>query len=104
VRNAGNRRERLAAKAEARHPVDRIVGKLGRRVALECEVHFPRVHAAAVVGDLDQFEPAGRKPDRDLAGAGIERIFKQLFQRAGRALHHLARGDAIHELGGQPSY
>ena len=54
--------------------------------------------------DFDQLEPAGRQPDRDLSRAGVERIFNQLFQGAGRPLDHLARGDAIDELGGQPSY
>ena len=59
---------------------------------------------AAVVGDFDQLEPAGVEPDRDLRRAGIERIFHKFLERARRPLDDLARGDAIDELGRQPSY
>ena len=49
-RHAGDRRQRLAAEAEAGDPVDRVVGQLRGRVALEREAHFVGRHAAAVVG------------------------------------------------------
>ena len=47
--------------------------------------------------------PADSRIATDLR-AGVERVFDQFFQGAGRPLDHLARGDAIDELGGQPSY
>ena len=85
-------------------PVDRVAGQLGGRVALEREAHLVRAHAAAVVGDLDQLEPAGVKPHRNLPRAGVECVFDQLLERARRALDDLARGDAIDEFRRQPSY
>ena len=41
-RDAGDRRQRLAAKAEARDLVDRVVGQLRGGVPLEREAHFVR--------------------------------------------------------------
>ena len=73
-------------------------------MALEREAHLVRRHPAAVVGDLDQLEPAGVKPDGDLVRAGVERILDQFLERARRPLDHLAGGDAIDELRRQPSY
>ena len=57
-----------------------------------------------VVTDFDQLQAAGGDSDRNAPGARIQRVFDQFLERAGRALDHLARGDAIDELGGQPSY
>ena len=63
-----------------------------------------RRHPAAVVDHLDQVEPARREPDRDLPRTRVEAVFDQLLQRARRAFDHLARGDAIDEVGREPSY
>ena len=71
-RHAGDRRQRLAAKAEAGDPVDRVARQLGGRMPLERKAHFLRPHSRAVVGNLDQLEPAGRQPDRDLRRTGVE--------------------------------
>ena len=103
-RHAGDRGQRLAAEAEAGDPVDRVVRQLRRRMPLQREAHLVRAHPGTVVGDLDQLEPAGVKPHRDLFAPGIERVFHKFFERACRTLDHLARGDAIDELGRQPSY
>ena len=70
----------------------------------ERQHHVGRAHAAAVVTHFDQFEAARRQPNRHRSGAGVERIFYQFFQGTSRALDHLAGGDAIDELGRQPSY
>ena len=40
--DAGDRRQRLAAKAEAGHRLDRVVGQLGGRVPLERQAHLGR--------------------------------------------------------------
>ena len=71
---------------------------------LERQAHLVRRHSAAVVGDLDQLESAGRKAHPDLSRAGVESVFNQFLKRARRAFDHLARGDAIDEFGRQPSY
>ena len=39
---------------------------------LERKAHLLRFHAATVIGHLDQLEPAGLEPDRDLPSAGVE--------------------------------
>ena len=80
------------------------LGELGRRVPLEREAHLVRRHAAAVVGDLDQLQPARGKTHRHMSRAGIQSVFDQFLKRAGRPFDHLARGNAIDKLRGQPSY
>ena len=103
-RDAGDRRQGLAAEAEAGDILDMIVGQLRGSVAFERQMHFGGRHPAAVVADLDKVEPPRREPDRDVARAGIEAVLDQLLQRARRALDHLARSDAIDEFGREPSY
>ena len=53
------------------------------------------VHAAAVVGHLDAVDAAVVERDGDARGAGVERVLHQLLHRRGRALDHLAGGDAV---------
>ena len=52
-------------------------------------------HAAAVVGDLDQFLAARLHLNANSPGAGVERVFKKLFDDRGGTLHHLAGGDLV---------
>ena len=63
------------------------LGQLRGRVALERQAHFVGRHAAAVVGDLDQLEPAraeaGRRPD--LAPASSAFSTSSLSALAGRS-------------------
>ena len=104
ARHAGDRRQRLAAEAEARDPVDRAVGQLRGRVALERQGHVGGRHAAAVVDHLDEVDAAAGQPDRDRPRARVQSIFDQFLQGAGRPLDHLAGGDAINQFGGQQRY
>ena len=103
-RHRRDRGQGLAAKAEADDAFDMFVGKLGGGMAFERKAHLVGGHAAAVVGDLDQLESPRRKPDRDRPRAGVERIFDQFFQRASGAFDDLARGDAVDQFAGEPSY
>ena len=103
-RHAGNRRQRLAAKAEAQHVLDRVAGQLRRRVPLEREVEVIAAHARAVVGNLDQPEAARREPHRDLVRARIQRVLDELLERTCRPLDHLAGSDSVNQFGGKPSY
>ena len=50
------------------------------------------VNAAAVVAHPDQLGAALLHVDGDLAGAGVERVFQQLLEHRGGALHPLAGG------------
>ena len=52
------------------------------------------VDAAAVVDDADEGDAALVGLDRDARGAGVEGVLDQLLDDGGRALDHLARGDA----------
>ena len=54
-----------------------------------------RAHALAVVGHANKSPPAAVGEDIDAARPGIERVFDQFLDHAGRSLDHLARGDAI---------
>ena len=60
-RDAGDRGQGLAAKAERGDLLDRVVGQLRGGVALERERDLVRRHPAAVVGHLDPAEPAVRR-------------------------------------------
>ncbi len=71
---------------------------------LQRQRHLVRRHAATVIGHVDQVEPARRQPHGHRGRAGVQRVLHQFLERAGRPLHHLARGDAIDQVGRQPSY
>ena len=49
-------------------------------------------------------DPALRQRDRDPRRAGVDRVFDQLLQRAGRSFHHFTGGDAVDEMLGQAAY
>ena len=55
------------------------------------------LNAAAVIRDLDLLNTAAHDRERDLISSRIDRVFQQLFCRAGRALYYLPRRD---QLGG----
>ncbi len=63
-----------------------------------------RLHPASVVADPDEAEAAARRRDFDTPRAGIDRVLDQLLHHARRALHHLARGDAVHQVWRQLAY
>ena len=84
--------------------LDLVAGQLGGGVALERERHVGRAHAAAVVGHLDPRRAAAAERDRDPRRAGVDRIFDQLLQRAGRSFHHFTGGDAVDQMLGQAAY
>ncbi len=103
-RDAGDRRQRFAAKTQRRDGFDRIVGQFGGGVTLERERHIGRIHAAAVVDDLDQFGAAGGKPDGDPGRARIDSVFNQFLQRAGRAFDHLTGCNSVDKMLGETAY
>src|SRR5690606_29109906 len=89
-----DRRQRLAAEAE-RADVVYVVAELRGAVALDAHGEIVRIHALAVVGNADEGEPAARGGDVEPRRAGVERVPDQLLDHAGRALDHLAGGDAV---------
>ncbi len=103
-RDAGDRGQRLAAKAERRDAFDRIVRKLGSRVALERQRHFRGTHRASVVSDLDQVATAAGKTYGDPGGARVDRVFHQFLQCAGGSFDDFSRGNPIDEMFGQAAY
>ena len=60
-----------------------------------------RHHAVAVVGDADELAAAGFDLDADAGGAGVERVFEQLFDDGGGAVDDFAGGDLVGDLVGQ---
>ena len=86
--NARNRREGLAAKAEARYPVEKVVGQLGRRVTLQREPHVIRRHPAAVIRNFDEFQDVN-----DTLGHGVgDELLRAVLSRDDGA------GDGDHDL------
>ena len=99
VGDGADRGQRLAAEAERGDVEQVVVGELGGGVPLHGERQIGGAHAAAVVGDADEREAAGRRHHLDVAGAGVERVLDQLLDHARRPLDHLAGGDAVDGLG-----
>ncbi len=101
-RHRGDRRQRLAAKAERRDRLEVVSGRdLRRRVARHRERQVLARDAAAVVGDADALDAAVLEVDVDLRGAGVERVLEQLLQRRRRPLDDFAGGDLVDEQVGQ---
>ncbi len=100
-RDAGDRRQRLAAKAERGDRRQVAVGQLRRRVALDRQPQLVGVHAAAVVDHRQMIDPAGVELDRDPRRAGVDRIFDEFLERRRRALDDFAGGDLVDEVVGQ---
>ena len=99
----GDRRQRLAAKAERRDAKQIVAGELGGGVALDREREFVGRHAVAVIGDRYQRPPAVVHDHVDVPGAGVDGVLHQLLDHGGGALDHLARRDAVDDgLGKQP--
>jgi hypothetical protein len=94
-RDAGDRRQRLAAKAQRGDLLDRLVRQLGRRMPLERERDFLGGHAASVVGHFDPCESAIFDLDRDPRRAGVDCVLDQFLERGGRPLDHFARGNTV---------
>jgi hypothetical protein len=100
--DAGDAGEGFTAKA---HGVDglEVFGAvdLAGGVALEAKQGVVAAHADPVVGDADETAPAGLDLDGDAGGVGVESVFDELFDNAGRALDDFAGGDLVGDLLGQ---
>ena len=100
ARDGGNGRQRLAAEAER---VDGLqIGRLmelARGMAQEGRLHILCRHAAAVVRHAQERHAPVAQLDRDLMGPGVDGVFDQLLCGAGRALHDLASGDQVGDMG-----
>ena len=92
--HAGDGRQGLAAKAERVHR-EQIVGRgqLAGGVIGEGEAHVVGQDAAAVIDDADQVGPALVDVDVDAPAAGIDAVFQQFLDDAGRPFDDLSGGD-----------
>ena len=98
ARHRRDRRQRLAAEAEGGDALEVLERRdLAGGVARERERQLRGRDAAAVVAHADQADAAVLDVDRDLPGAGVERVLDQLLDDGRRALDHLARGDLVDE-------
>jgi hypothetical protein len=70
-------------------------------VAFQRQRNLVRPHATAIVGHFDQAQPAFGQAHNHLPRPGIDGVLDQFLERAGRALHHLASGDAVDQRIGQ---
>ena len=73
------------------------VGQLAGGVALEGQQRIVAEHAGAVVGQADQPPPAGFDVDAKLARPGVQRVFEQLLDDAGRPFHDLSGRDFVRD-------
>ena len=104
ARDRRDRWQRLAPETQRRDILDRVVGHLGGGMAFQRQGHVLRIHAAAVIADLDPVEPAARQAHGDARRAGIQRVFDDFLERAGGSFDHFACGNAIDQMFGQTAY
>ena len=94
ARDRSDRGQRLAAKTERAHLFEVVETRnLAGGVTRECQRQVLRVHATAVVRNLELFDAALHQADADLGGTGIETVLQQFLQHRGGPFHHLAGGD-----------
>ncbi len=104
ARHRGDRRQRLAAKAQRGDRLEVVRGReLRGRVPLDREQQVLADDALAVVGDADAADAAALEVDVDLCGTRVERVLQQFLQRRRRAFDDLARGDLVDQVVGQRS-
>jgi hypothetical protein len=98
----GDRRQRFAAKAQGRH-LFQIIERtdLAGGVASDGQRQVLGGDAVAVVTDANQANAAFLQLDVDPPGAGIERVFHQLFDHRRRPLDHFTGGDLVDQGIGQ---
>ena len=69
-------------------------------VAFQAEQGIIAAHARAVVHDANEAAAAGLDFNGDARGVGVERVFDQFLDYAGRPLNDLAGGDLVGDLFG----
>ena len=103
--DAGDRRQRLAAKAQGGRPAS-IASSGSLEVA--CRSSASAISSCAMPQPSSATSirpsPPADKADRDPRRAGVDRVFDQLFQRTGRSFHHFTGCDAVDEMLGQAAY
>jgi len=58
-------------------------------------------HATTIVGDLDEFFPAGFDLDPDAGGTSIQRVLQQFLHHRCGTFHHFPCGDLVGNLLGK---
>ena len=98
-RDGGNTGQPLATKTQ-RADMLQIVQRanLAGGVAVQRQGQIVGGNAAAVVVHPNQADAALGQIHRHPAGASVDAVFQQLFQRSGRALHHLASGNLVDQM------
>ena len=89
------RRQRLAAEAEALDVEQIAAVDLGGGVTRQRQGQILGAHATAIIGDADQRLAAMGHLDQHAPRPRVERVFHQLLHRRGRTFHDLARRDPV---------
>ena len=93
--DCGDRRQRLAAKAERANIVElRGVGEFGRGVVLKGQAHLSRLDAAAIVRDAQITDTAFADLYSHGGRAGIQRVLHQFLDHGRGPFYNFAGGDA----------
>ena len=80
ARHGGNRRQRLAAKAQTRHALQLFqTADFAGGVTRQRQQQFVARDTATIVGNADTLGAALLKVDPDLGRARVEAVFQQLF-------------------------
>ena len=99
VRDGGNRRQCLAAKAEGCDRIELVcVPQFASGVTLETKPSILWRHTVTVIADNDAFEPTALQGDVDLRGRRIESVFDQFLGDRCWTLDDFASGDPIDDV------
>ena len=106
ARDCADRGQGLPAKTErgdAQKVEDAVRAgtELRGRMALYGQRQLIGRQTRPVISHQDARQASAVRLDLQLGGPGVEGVLHQLLHRAGRTLHHLAGGDAVHEIQGQ---
>ena len=91
TRNAGDARQRFAAKSERADGFE--IGSradFARGVPFEREQRIVAIHAGAVIDHANERNSAAPNQDVDLARAGVDAVLDQLLHDGSGPLHHFA--------------
>ena len=92
----------LSAKTHAGHPFQIAqAGDFAGGVPRQRQRQILGMDAAAIVAHPNQLDAAAGQLHFNAVGTGIQTVFHDFLQRAGRPLHHLAGGDLVDQVVGQ---
>ncbi len=96
ARHRANRRQRLAAKSQATHPLQVVQrGNFAGGVTRQRQGQIVRINARAVIADTNELAARGFDIDIHTGRTGVEAVLKHFLDHGSRPFDHLAGSDLV---------